>query len=111
MKKWFDLGVHYNQGTLSEDVSLYFEDKYFLSKSGYHQDYDKGHGRIETRKCYVSNNVQWLKERHPDWLSIKSILRVESIREIKGNASTEIRYYISSLDAEPSKMLSSIRSP
>ena len=40
-----------NQGTLSEDVSLYFEDKDFLSNSSYHQDCDKGHGRIETRKC------------------------------------------------------------
>jgi predicted transposase YbfD/YdcC len=99
-----------NQGSLSEDVVLYFGDKSFLDKSKYYEDYDKGHGRIETRKCWVTNDVQWLRVRHTEWLSIKSVARVESTREIKGKISTETRYYVSSIDAEPSKILSSIRS-
>lgn len=46
-----------NQGTLSDDVKLYFEDKILFNddvnnkKATIHTDYDKGHGRIETRNA------------------------------------------------------------
>lgn len=40
-----------NQGNLSEDVRLYFEDKELIKKVNVCEDFDKGHGRIESRKC------------------------------------------------------------
>lgn len=42
-----------NQGELCEDVKTYFADEYFklMSCLDFCEDYDKGHGRIESRKC------------------------------------------------------------
>ena len=100
-----------NQGTLHEDIKLYFSDQELLKKNAkYYNDYDKAHGRIEHRKCSVVSDVDWLKKGHAEWKSIKSIILIESTREIKGKVSTEIRYYISSLTQTPEKTLSSIRS-
>lgn len=100
-----------NQGTLHEDIKLYFSDQELLKKNAkYYNDYDKAHGRIEHRKCSVVSDVDWLKKGHAEWKSIKSIILIESTREIKGKFSTEIRYYISSLTQTPEKTLSSIRS-
>lgn len=103
------LALKGNQESLSAEVKLYFEGVN-LKELTYCEDYDKGHGRIETRKCWVSHDVKWLRLMHPNWLSISSIICIESSREIKGKISTEVRYYISSLAENPRKMLSSIRS-
>jgi len=46
-----------NQGNLSEDVTLYFEKTVSLTEN-FFVDYNKEHGRIETRKCWVTNHVQ-----------------------------------------------------
>ena len=45
-----------------------------------------------------------------NWKGLKSIVMIESTREKKGIKSTENRFYISSLEADPKKMLSTIRS-
>jgi predicted transposase YbfD/YdcC len=100
-----------NQGTLHEDIKLYFSDQELVNKHAKHcNDYDKGHGRIEHRKCSVIEDVEWIKEHYAQWRSIKSIIRIESTREIKAKISTETRYYISSLAQTPDATLSAIRS-
>lgn len=99
-----------NQGSLEEDVRLYFEDASNPDKYDICIDYDKAHGRIETRECAVSNEVQWFREMHPKWHSIKSIIRIKSTREMTKNTTTETRYYISSLDQKADKMVHNIRS-
>jgi len=50
-----------------------------------------------------------LTEAHPHWSSIKSIVRIESTREIKGVITVEYRYYVSSLQETAEKILESIR--
>lgn len=105
-----------NQGNLSEDVKLYFEDDKLyledakLKTTSSHIDYDKDHGRLETRECRVTNNIDWLNKRHDNWRTIKSIIEIKSTREIQGKATKETRYYISSLDTSADKILQSIRS-
>lgn len=103
------LALKGNHGSLSEDVSLYFEDDKTQKPESF-TDHDKGHGRIETRTCCVVTDVQWLKDRHPKWASIQSIVQVKSKREIKEKVSEEIRYYISSLKPTPNEALKAIRS-
>ena len=97
-----------NQGTLSSDVQLYFEEK-SLPKQKSHVEYDKGHGRIESRECWVTTDIKWLTDLHPHWSTIKSIIKIKSTREIKGKTSSENRYYISSLTLEPPRILKAIR--
>lgn len=62
---------------------------------------EKDHGRIETRRCVVTDDLSCLEARH-DWPGVKTLVLVEAIREINGVTSTERRYYISSrlADAE-----------
>ena len=99
-----------NQGNLHDDVKLYLKDMEW-DKNNSCEDFDKGHGRIETRRCLVSNDIQWLRESHPHWSSINTIACIQSIREIKGKPSSEVRYYVSSLkNAAPKQILSSVRS-
>ncbi len=58
---------------------------------------EKDHGRIETRHCVVMDASGVVERR--DWPGAKTLVLLESIREINGVASRERRYYISSLDA------------
>jgi predicted transposase YbfD/YdcC len=61
---------------------------------------DFGSGRIETRTCYVENNLI-LYDDLAHWKHLKSIIIIESKREIKGKISIETRFYISDLVLEP----------
>lgn len=99
-----------NQGNLSDDVTLFFtatsHKKAILSCI----DYDKGHGRIETRECFMCNDVQWLRDMHPHWTTINSIIRIDSTRELKDKTTNESRYYISSIkNTTPQAVLKAVR--
>jgi hypothetical protein len=66
--------------------------------------HDEGHGRIEDRDYAVNDDVGWLRARHPDWQTIRSIGVVESSREVKGETTVERRLYISSLPADEPRL-------
>ena len=77
-------------------------------------DTDKGHGRLETRRCVVTDDVAWLNDMKQDWTGIQSLVMVESTREMvngrnKGEYSTERRYYISSLPAKAALLNERVR--
>ena len=57
---------------------------------------DGDHGRIETREVTVIHEVGWLQERR-DWPGLKSVVVVESAREVAGKVDREMRLYITSL--------------
>jgi len=92
-----------NQGTLHEEVKLFMDDA--ITNSGdydYNHTTDGGHGRVEIRKVWYSQDIQWMQDRK-DWLGLSSLIAVESQRIIGDKVSTERRYFISSLsgiDAE-----------
>jgi predicted transposase YbfD/YdcC len=108
-------GGHYlfslkgNQGNLHEDVEYYFKDLDFnkpakeAGKITFKTTvtFDDGHGRHEMREIAVSDDVQWLHERHPNWKTIQSIGIVDRAVEKKGKVTVERRHFISSLPACP----------
>jgi predicted transposase YbfD/YdcC len=107
------LALKGNQGTLSADVELFFNEQkerdFKDTKVSRHETLEKSHGRIETRKFTSIDDIDWLKERH-DWAGLKSIVMVESIREIiGGKTETETRFYISSLTADAVRQGDAIR--
>lgn len=57
---------------------------------------EKDHGRIETRRYYQSDELDWFADRQK-WEGLRSVGMVESVRETDGQASVERRYYLSSL--------------
>lgn len=57
---------------------------------------EKGHGRIEKREYRLLTDLSWLEEKK-DWAGIKAIGEVQSTVTKDGEASTDTRYFISSL--------------
>ncbi len=57
---------------------------------------EKDHGRLETRRYYQSDQLDWFADR-AKWEGLKSVGMVESIREVEGKTTVEWRYYLSSL--------------
>lgn len=95
-----------NHGTLHEDVKLFLDDAIERNFRGtqydFHKTVDGGHGRIETRRIWCTNKIEWLQERSA-WAGLKSITAVDSERTENGKTTVERRYFISShdgLDAE-----------
>jgi predicted transposase YbfD/YdcC len=100
-----------NHGNLSADVQLFLETEVAKKSStaiDRYEEVDKGHGRIETRKCIVSSKLDWLGQK-PEWSGIKSIAMVEETREIGKKISTECRFFISSLPADAKKIAKAVR--
>jgi len=94
------LALKGNQGSLREDVELFAAEQkangFKDTKVSRHETVDGDHGRIETRAYTVIHDIAWLQERH-DWPGLKSVVMVESTREIGDKIEREIRFYITSL--------------
>jgi predicted transposase YbfD/YdcC len=61
-----------------------------------YQTVEKDHGRLEIRRYYQSDYLDWFADRDK-WEGLKSCGMVESIREVEGQTTTERRYYLGSL--------------
>lgn len=103
------IGLKGNHGTLHDDVRGVFEDPPATTAFACSEEHDKGHGRLETQKCTVTEDIQWLRDRHPQGKQLRSLIEIENLRHIKGQMSTEKRYYISSLPAYPQTALNAVR--
>jgi predicted transposase YbfD/YdcC len=97
------LSVKDNQPTLHERVRKLLDEarleKFTGMSHGHFEETSAGHGRIETRQVWVTNEVKWLGEALlGQWPGLSSIAMVESTRDVpgKGVSSVERRYFISS---------------
>jgi len=99
------LSLKGNQGTLHDDVTCFFESEHTSPPVGF-ESIDGDHGRIEQRSVRASNDIEWLKDRHPHWCALRSIVAVTAQRECSnGHKSEETRYFITSLDAtDPARL-------
>lgn len=95
------LALKKNQGSLYEQVDDYF--RKHKAHMPYFEQRDKGHGRAELRRVYVSHELVFLDEVG-QWPSCKSMVMVESIRVDKKGQRSSIRYYISSLAEKEAKI-------
>lgn len=94
------LALKANHPTMHEEVKLFLDDA--ISRDckdiahDFHESVEKGHGRIETRRVWVSTEVAWFEDR-AQWAGLKGFAAVECERDVNGKASCERRYFISSL--------------
>lgn len=70
------LALKENQKTLYEDVRLFFEE-YRKNPAGISPDcravsHSQGHGRYESRTCYISEEIGWLEDREK-WSGLAGI--------------------------------------
>ena len=101
------LALKGNQAIMEEEVKLFFDG---AQKSdwkdipcAFHETIDKGHGRIEIRKYFVTSDIEWFVDR-ADWKGLKSFGMVLSERYVGGEVCKERRFYISSLSGTDSKI-------
>jgi predicted transposase YbfD/YdcC len=91
------LAVKGNQGTLYEDIRLFLDtlsqQTALPQTADYHETVDKGHGRIEVRRCWISTEIVWLDKRE-QWSDLALISVVESERHQADQVSRERRYFI-----------------
>lgn len=97
------LGLKGNQTTMHAEVKEFFEaarsDDFEGVPHSFYEEVDKGHGRVETRKCWATSDVQWFEDL-AKWPGLRSFVAVESTRVLGDQTSTEMRYFISSLDGK-----------
>lgn len=104
-KSDYILAVKDNQKNLHHEIIDFFECARQHDFKGVTHDYfeeiSKGHGRVETRKSWISNCLDTI-ENTTKWSGITAIGMVESERYIKGITTVERRHYIASIaqDAE-----------
>ncbi|MDR1557315.1 MAG: ISAs1 family transposase [Tannerellaceae bacterium] len=101
--KIVDKEAHYilalkgNQGNLQEQAEDSFR---FLPPVSSDEQVDSGHGRVETHRCQVIDDLS-LIEQARRWEGMKCLVRVESVRYFKssGKEEKDTRLYITSLEA------------
>ena len=111
----YALALKRNQGQLHDDVAEMFEygrqTDFADMDSDWFETVEKGHGRVETRRCTTVSSpefIVYLNERER-WSNLRSVAMVESERDIRGNVSSQTRYYISSLPGDAERLLEAVR--
>jgi predicted transposase YbfD/YdcC len=87
------LSVKGNQKGLLDDIECAFK-----THHGYDsiEETERGHGRIETRRCSILPAKDFLLEENmKKWKDVFTLVRIDASREIKGVRKEETRYYIS----------------
>lgn len=109
------LAVKANQPTLHRSIEAELRD---MQRDGFadvshdhHQTNNGGHGRVETREVWATDDLSWLGDQTQRWPGLQSVVMIQSTRRVAGGAtSRERRYYISSLRADAKRLGDCIRS-
>ena len=117
------------EGSLAEEPVYHRPDYHRpdYHRPDYHRQVDKGHGRLETRECWVITDPAELAyvDPHRRWLGLKSVAKVcyrrgvhpqappqalrEALRDAPREAPTETRYYICSYQPAAASLLQASR--
>ena len=99
-----------NQSTMLDEIRAFMQDPAFKAKFKKAKTVDKGHGRIETRTCWQTDDIAWFEDRGK-WAGLRSVCMVESVvYNTKTRETTmETRHFISSLPVDPKRALEAIR--
>jgi predicted transposase YbfD/YdcC len=100
------LALKGNQGNLEEEVDSIFKIQKIEDED---IEIEKNRGRIETRTCQIIRDLEFLDKKE-DWVALKSIAKIISVREIGNKKTTDTRLYISSLTHSAKEMNHYIRS-
>lgn len=110
-KAHYTIGVKANQKTLHQDIRVTFarlcaDEQQQLP---IYERIEKGHGRIETRRYWVTDELSGLSTRDA-WEGLQSIGKVETERQIGTRLEQETRYFISSRPAQVQAFAQRVRS-
>lgn len=94
------LAVKANQPSLMREIARFFADT-APERLDVHRGIDKGHARVEERRCIVATEIDWLSgdRRHPGeyrFPKLAAIAMVEAIVHDKSATRTQQRFYVAS---------------
>lgn len=105
------LALKANQKSLHAEAQLYFDQELDLDQA---ETLDADHGRIETRRAFVTHDVAWLKADRaapgePRFPGLAMLGMVEAVVEKDGQVSRSCRYYIGSAPLSAQQLLAAAR--
>ena len=110
------LALKDNQGNLHDLAKHFLDGMIDLGSEGnnyYESEEERGHGRVETRRCWVCDELDdWLPElldSYSEWEGLRSIAAVECERTVDGETSIYRRYFITSLGADAKAIAVGVR--
>jgi predicted transposase YbfD/YdcC len=112
----YALALKDNHPQLAADVASVFADALGANEGGYtvgyHETLEKGHGRIERRRCWTIDDpavIAWLDPTGA-WADLRTIAVVDGERQVGGERTAERRAYLSSLGGNAARFLATVRS-
>jgi len=106
------LALKGNQSKLHDEIVNYFEQakEYGTQDVDYQffESEEKGHGRKEKRKIYVTDSIDFLSQKK-NWKGLQSIVCLYSERTVGDKKTQESRYYITSLPSLAQRLGNIIR--
>lgn len=108
------LALKGNQPQMHADVRDFFVDGLatsFAAPVDTAETREKGHGRIETRTCWATEDADLRRYLDPDgrWTGLRSVALVQADRRIGDERTRERRYYLSSLPADALRLNQIVR--
>jgi predicted transposase YbfD/YdcC len=101
------LAVKGNHPVMHDEIRRHLDAFATNSPAGF-ETVEKDHGRIETRRYWQSDDIDWFEDAKI-WEGLRSFCLVESVREQGERTEISRRYYISSLTCNEAKVAHSIR--
>lgn len=84
-----------NHPNLKKDIEDFIQDEAMQNTMQSISKTEKGHGRIEKRTAFVTNEIDWLEQKN-DWSNLACIGAIHTEFETDKGKSSEWHYYISS---------------
>jgi predicted transposase YbfD/YdcC len=109
------LALKANQARLYQDVVAWFEwarERQFGDvPHSYHQPVNKGHGRLEIRRCWALSDPHAFEMlgHHERWARLNSIVMVERERHLADQHQIDTAYFIASLPPDARRLLACTR--
>jgi predicted transposase YbfD/YdcC len=114
-KAEYVLRVKDNQGHLHQDIQDWFAHadnaRFAGLQPSYAETVNKGHGRIEIRRCWAINDplaFEYIRN-YEEWVDLQTIVRVQRERRLPDKIEVDTAYYISSLEADAEQLLMATR--
>jgi len=106
------LALKDNHPTLSAAVTLFLNEARDTGVTdiahAYHATVDGDHGRIETRRYWITSEIAWLDAK-ASWSNLHSVGMVEARREVGDTVQVETRYFLTSLPAQGVRFAQAVR--
>ncbi len=109
------LALKDNHPTLHELVAHHFargrETAFAGTAHTFHRTVEKRHGRIETRRCWATDDpavLGWLDPGRA-WPGLRSVAAIEAERRLPDQTERETRYFLSSLPGDARTIAAAVR--